>query len=149
MRIGGEGRKYVSHFPLLCASTIPVFWMTRVWLKRTVAVIRREEISLTRTLNRSAPQIPCCSERSLSRMYTHLGLFTSIPPAGWQARLTAGGVTLLSGNHRDQRVLQSVQHFAKGDTESAAPLMQKITEETSTSFYKLLPVSVHNLDLNY
>lgn len=37
------------------------------------------------------PPDPRRSGRSLScRMYMHLSLFTSIPPAGWQARLTAG-----------------------------------------------------------
>lgn len=86
-----------SHLPLVCTSTSPVFpeWMSVVWEDPYSHRNRADQETLIDLCHRS----PRCSERSLSRrMYMHLGLFTSIPPAGWQARLTAGDATSLSGN---------------------------------------------------
>lgn len=43
------------------------------------------------------PALPCCLKSSLPRsMYMHLDRFTSILPAGWQARFPAGDATSLS-----------------------------------------------------
>lgn len=59
-------------------------------------------------------------------MYMHLGLFTPILPTGWQARLTAGDATSLSGNALIKEFCSVAGTLQRATTESGALLVEKI-----------------------
>lgn len=105
------GKKITWSFTTWIAQTL-FYWSEWVWFEKRFTVRGTRERLLPP--QRSVPLLPRCGARSLSgTMYMHLGLFTSILLAGWQARLTAGE------EHRRLASILSLKDF--GATTSTLP----------------------------
>lgn len=165
MSTGGYERrrekKSHNHLALGCTGTGPVSldWMNLVWedpfshRSRGVKTGQKTLIDL-RQRSPAAPREACHVA-----LYMHLGLFTLILPAGWQARLTTGdGGRLCLATPWSKRVSRRGHHIAEGwhkERDAAAKDNRKTkTKKTRT------PASIHhspaavqrsfyNLDLNY
>lgn len=111
---GVRGEKSPTFIYHLDAQTQALFFPEWVNLVGELPCSHRDRRVKT-GLKRCVTPTPCSSKRNPSRStYMYLGLFTSIPPARWQARLTAGDAT--SGNDLSNSLLLQVTQRRKKTT---------------------------------